>query len=81
MVGRMATSRRRERGTRVDPVAVGYEVERAAKQRFEAIANHAGVSGSVLFEQMVEHVELNDQGIPVWMPPRERDGELPIDSP
>lgn len=72
---------KRQRGTRVQPKALGYEVELESKQRFEAIAARMKVSNSVFFEQVVEHLELTDQGIPTWAPPLDRDGELPIDSP
>lgn len=63
----------------MDPVSTGYEVERASKERFDAIAERAGVSSAVLFEHVVAHLELTDQGIPTWWTPLSRDGELPID--
>ncbi|WP_440711641.1 hypothetical protein [Herbiconiux sp. YIM B11900] len=73
--------RRRPRGTLIDPVSMGYEVERASKARFDAVAERAGVSSAVLFERMVDHLELTDQGLPIWWPEElPRDGELPIDS-
>lgn len=72
---------RRKWGTRVQPKTLGWEVELESKQRFEAIAKRMGLSYSVFFEQVVEHLELTDQGIPPWAPPLDRDGELPIDSP
>jgi hypothetical protein len=62
----------------MDPVPMGYVVERPSKEKFDAIAVRAGISSAVLFEQIVDHLELTDQGIPTWMPPLERDGELPI---
>jgi hypothetical protein len=64
----------------MDPVPMGYVVERLSKEKFDAIAVRAGISSAVLFEQIVDHLELTDQGIPTWMPPLERNGELPIDS-
>lgn len=73
--------RRRPRGTLLDPVNMGYQVERVSKEQFDAIAERAGVSSAVLFEAVVEHLELTDQGIPTWWTPLPRDGELPIDSP
>ncbi|MCJ0700223.1 hypothetical protein FRIG_03585 [Frigoribacterium faeni] len=57
---------------------MGYVVERPSKEKFDAIAVRAGISSAVLFEQVVDHLELTDQGIPTWMTPLERDGELPI---
>ncbi|PQZ53199.1 hypothetical protein CQ040_16630 [Microbacterium sp. MYb54] len=70
----------RRRGSLIDPVIPGWRIERQNKERAEAIASRAGVSTSELIEQLLEHVELTDQGIPTWMPPRDRDGELPIDT-
>lgn len=71
---------RRTRGTRVKPKALGYEVEEESKLLFEAVARKAGMSNSMFFEQMVTHMDLTEQGIPPWVPPLNRDGELPIDS-
>lgn len=70
--------RRRPRGSLVDPISVGYVVEQASKDRLDAIAQNAGVSSSLMYEQLIEHVELTDQGIPVWWKPLPRDEELPI---
>ncbi|WP_282837298.1 hypothetical protein [Microbacterium flavum] len=71
---------RRERGTMIKPVALTYTVEKASKDRFEAIAGRSGLSAALFFEAVVEHLELTDQGIPPWVPPLSRDGELPIDT-
>lgn len=72
--------RRRPRGTLLDPVPIGYVVERPSKEKFDAVAVRAGISSAVLFEMVVDHLELTDQGLPVWMPQQDRDGELPINS-
>ena len=73
---------RRKRGTLVHPATLGYEVEAEAKERFDALARHAGVSSAVFFERVVENIELNERGLPVWWPeqPALVDGELPIDT-
>lgn len=73
-------AKRRPRGSLIDPVGVHWDVEREYKQKFEAIAEKADVSAAVLFELVVANLPLTDQGIPVWMPERSRDGELPIDT-
>lgn len=72
---------RRPRGTRKEPIALGWVVEREAKTNFETIAAAAGVSGAVFFELVSEHLaaELGADGLPTWLPKRERDGELPIE--
>ncbi|MCJ1697865.1 hypothetical protein MT349_18945 [Rathayibacter caricis] len=71
-------ARRLPRGSRKDPVQLGYAVERPIKETLNAIARNAGVSTAVVIERMVEHVELTDQGIPTWWEPLPRDNELPM---
>ena len=72
---------RRPRGTLNDPVPMGYVVERAAKDRFDAIADSLEISSAVFFERVVEHLELDERGVPAWWtyPVPSTDGELPID--
>ena len=69
--------RRRARGTLTNPTPIGYEVERASKERFDAIAERSGVSSAVFFERVVENIELTSAGIPVWWPEQTNE-ELPI---
>jgi len=71
--------RRRPRGTLVDPINVGYEVERPSKELFEALAERCGVSGAVFFEHVVANIPLNDEGLPTWWQNKTTE-ELPIDS-
>lgn len=59
---------------------LGYAIEEADKQDLERIARRSGVSAAVFVELMVRNLPLTDQGIPEWMPPLSRDGELPIDT-
>ncbi len=77
------TARRLPRGTRVDPVTLGYDVERPNKERWAQIASHSGMSASALFDLMVENIELDADGRPVWLPEQTAldAGELPINSP
>lgn len=75
------TPRRLPRGTRKDPVTLGYDVERQNKDQWGKIAAHVGMSPSALFDLMVENIQLDERGYPVWLPQKPtRDGELPIDS-
>jgi len=72
------------RNTRVDPVKFGYVIDRPYKDRFEQLARHAGVSGAVYLEMLLDHLEteLNDRGYPHWWPlPEKKDGELDMPSP
>ena len=72
---------RRPRGTLIDPTQLGWAVERASKDRFDAIADRLEISSAVFFERVVEHHELDERGVPVWWtyPVPSTDGELPID--
>lgn len=73
--------RRRPRGSLLDPVPLGYVVEREAKQKLDRIADQASVSSAVMFEHIIEHLELTARGLPTTWPEQElNDGELPIDS-
>jgi len=66
----------------VDPVPLGYVVERNSKERLDRIAKLASVSSAVMFEHIIEHLELTTRGLPATWPEQElHDGELPIDSP
>jgi hypothetical protein len=71
--------KRRERGTLVDGVSMNLEVERPAKKKFEDIAKRSGLSRALFFEGLMANIELTSQGIPPWVPPLDRDGELPIE--
>lgn len=71
------TQRRRPRGSVKDPADLGWSVERSNKERFAALAARAGMSNAALFDLMVETLELDDRGLPMWVPRKE--GQLPID--
>lgn len=72
------TIAKRPRGELTAPVGMNYVVNRPFKERLEAIAANSGVSASVMFEKIIEHVELTDQGVPIWWTPLSRNEELPI---
>lgn len=75
------TAKRRPRGTLVDPVQLGYPVERRNKDRFASIAQHANISAAALFDLLVENMPLNESGYPEWLPELtpKNESELPID--
>lgn len=69
------------RGTRVAPVTAGWEIEKATRERFNAIAARSGMSGGALLDQLAEHMPLDERGRPIWLPAEPlKDGELPIDA-
>lgn len=73
--------KRRARGGLKKPAPFGIEIEAEKKQRFDSIAKRSGMTGALFLEAMIDNLELTDQGIPSWVPPLSRDGELPIDEP
>jgi len=76
------TDVRRPRGTVQDPVAIGWKIERVSRDLIASMAAASGVSASEFVELMAAHTKsaLTDQGIPPWMPEKDRSGELPIGS-
>lgn len=70
---------RRKRGTMIDPVPVGYKIERSRRSRVEQLAKNAGVSGAVMLEFIIDQVQVTDQGLPTGWPENSRDEELPIE--
>ena len=74
------TDVRRPRGSVVDPVVTGWKIGRGSRDAIALMAASAGVSASEFVELMAAHTksELTDQGIPSWLPEKNRDGELPI---
>jgi len=73
---------RRPRGSMIDPVTPGWKIERESRDLIASMAASAGVSASVFIELMADHTkaELTTQGIPSWMPEKDRSGELPINT-
>lgn len=82
MYAQLMSYPRLPRNTRIEPVSIRFLIERKNKERFAAIAAHSNYSASALFDVMVENIQLDDEGYPVWLPerPTHQNGELPIDS-
>lgn len=75
------TDRRRPRGTRTDPIQVGWMIERSSKGTLDAIAKRAGVSSSAFLEELIGRVAagLDDRGLPAWWSyPDSSEQELPL---
>ena len=72
---------RRPRGSMIDPVPLGWRVERTSRDEFIKLAERAGISGAALFDLMIETLELDDRGLPSWVPHDESERQLPIDKP
>lgn len=64
-----------------DPIPLGWRVERESRDKFTDLAAKAGISGAALFDLMVETLEIDDRGLPTWVPRDDSRGQLPIDTP
>lgn len=62
-----------------DPIPLGWRVERESRDTFTQLAAKAGISGAALFDLMVQSLELDDRGLPTWVPHEDSKGQLPID--
>lgn len=71
-------ARRRPRSSLREPILAGYTIEQEHKDDLARMSAAAGVSASAMLDALIEHVELDADGIPVWW---ERPEELPIDPP
>lgn len=72
---------RRPKGSMKDPIPLGWRVERESRDMFTDLAAKAGVSGAALFDLMVQTLELDDRGLPAWVPRDDSKGQPPIAKP
>ena len=70
---------RRPNGTVGETLITGWRIRKANKRQVAAVAAAAGISESALVDLMIEKLPLTDQGIPSWLPEKDRSEELPID--
>ncbi|WP_082123748.1 hypothetical protein [Arthrobacter sp. YC-RL1] len=68
-------------GTMKEPASLGWKPERANKERFAELAKQAGMSAASFFDLMVETLEIDERGLPTWVPQEGDKGQLPIDKP
>lgn len=73
--------KRRPRGSMKEPSSVGWEIERATKERFMVLARKAGYTNAAFLELMMNSIELDEDGKPTWVPRPDTEGQLPIDKP
>lgn len=69
---------RRPKGSVKDPIPLGWRVERESRDMFTDLAAKAGVSGAALFDLMVQTLELDERGLPTWVPRDDSKGHTPI---
>lgn len=73
--------RRHDYGSIAAPVNVMLRVNEDARDRFAAIAARTGVSRSFLFGLIIQNLDLDGAGVPVWWPEHlypELEPELPM---
>lgn len=77
-----ATHRDRRRQGTLDPAKKAHlfaRVDKDAKATFDSIADAAGMSLGPMLERLVEHIELDARGLPVWWPQEaQHQEELPL---
>lgn len=71
----------RARGALKDPKPLGWKVESKNKDCFAALAEKSGYSAAAFFDLMIDTLELDDRGVPSWVPTEDNKGQLPIDKP
>lgn len=72
------TARRLPKGTRTNPVRLGWAIEVERKALIDDLACRAGVSSAVILEAIIDHVQkdIPDSGLPDWM--MKNQGVLPF---
>ena len=73
------TRYRRDHSSVENPQPIGWRVKGANKQRIIDMAQLAQMSAAEFFDLMVENLELDERGLPEWIPRDEDEGQLPID--
>lgn len=75
--GRMSTTTPRSKRRGVETTPLFSHVTPETKQRIDAIAHATGTRKNVVIERIIEHLEVDSDGVPVWWPPDEQE-ELPL---
>lgn len=70
---------RRQHGSVENPVALGWRVSSVSRQRVIDLAKQSKMSAAAFFDLMVANLELDDRGLPPWVPSKDNEGKLPID--
>lgn len=74
----MAQILRRARGTSIGNVQVGYTIPPESKQLLADISRRLGISASEGLELVLAHLELADDGLPVWVDRNQLEEALPL---
>lgn len=76
--GCMAQVLRRARGTSIGNVQVGYTIPPESKQLLAEISRRLGISASEGLELVLSHLELAEDGLPVWADRDQLEEALPM---
>lgn len=68
-------STRRPRGSVREPVVVALRIEQASRHKFAAAAKASGMSMAAVFDLLVEHMPVDENGVLEWV----REEQLPIE--
>lgn len=60
---------------------MGWEIDREIKDHFADLAKKSGYTNSAFLELMMRSIELDDRGLPTWVPRPDTEGQMPIDKP
>ncbi len=74
----MGQTLRRARGTSIGNIQVGYTIPPEHKQLLADISQRLGVSASQGLEMVLDHLELEDDGLPTWVDRDQLPEALPI---
>lgn len=66
----------RERGTGQENVQVLVRVPPSIRDSIATLAKNMGLSRSQAFEQIIAHLEINEEGVPAWYSPDSDQEEL-----
>jgi hypothetical protein len=69
---------RRARGTSIDNIQAGYTIPPESKKFLADISLRMGISASEGLELVLRHVELADDGLPVWADREHIEEALPM---
>jgi hypothetical protein len=78
IVSHMGNVHRRRRGTGVSNVQTNYSIPKRCKDKLHDVSERMGMSDAQGLELILEHLELEADGLPVWVDRASLQEALPI---
>ncbi|WP_461165373.1 hypothetical protein [Arthrobacter sp. R4-81] len=78
IVSHMGNVLRRRRGTGVSNVQTNYSIPKHCKDKLHAVSERMGMSDAQGLELILEHLELEADGLPFWVDRESLQEALPI---